>query len=148
MMRVDVDFNERDRQGRVVARVPGAQVPRLGPGRRLYLYDPPEKLWADAVVASVDPDTRIATFDVDWRSFVDAEVADFRDAQGEWSIGVAPVAQTNLPRYVCAFSSTAKSAAMLKISVETIFPAGTVVVEPSWQLSSTTGAHDDGMMLR
>src|ERR1022692_3366646 len=87
----------------------GCQVPRCRASGRAagYLYDPPEKLWADAVVASVNPDTRIATFDVDWRSFVDADVADFRDAQGEWSIGVAPVAQTNLPRYVCALSSTA-----------------------------------------
>src|ERR1700734_1502628 len=75
MMRVDVDFNERDRNGHVVTRVPSVQVSRLAVGQKVYLYDPPERLWADAVVARVNPETSIAAFDVDWDSVVDAEVA-------------------------------------------------------------------------
>ena len=88
MMRVDVDFNERDRRGHVVARIPAALASQLSAGQRVNLYDPPERLWADAVVARVDPDTRIAAFDVDWDSFEDAEVADVSDTHGQWSIGV------------------------------------------------------------
>jgi len=90
MMRIDVDFNERDGQGRVVARVPAAQASQLMAGQPVNLYDPPERLWADAVVAGVDPETCIVVFDVDWHSFVDAEVADISDASANWSIGVPP----------------------------------------------------------
>ena len=90
MMRVDVDFNERDRNGHVVVRVPGAQLSRLAVGQKVYLYDPPERIWADAVVARVNPETSIAAFEVDWHSFVDAEVGDLSDAHGHWTIGVSP----------------------------------------------------------
>lgn len=90
MMRVDVDFNERDRNGHVVTRVPGAQLSRLSAGQKVYLYDPPERLWADALVSRVNPDTSIAAFEVDWDSIVDAEVADLSDAHSQWTIGVPP----------------------------------------------------------
>ena len=106
MMRVDVDFNERDRNGHVVARVPGAQVSRLAAGQKVYLYDPPERLWADAVVARVNPDTGIAAFDVDWHSFVDAEVADLSDARSHWTIGVPPTAGAGTQRDAYAASCT------------------------------------------
>jgi hypothetical protein len=43
-MRVDVDFNERDRRGHVVARVPAALASQLTVGQRVSLYDPPEAM--------------------------------------------------------------------------------------------------------
>jgi hypothetical protein len=89
-MRVDVDFNERDRRGYVVARVPAALATQLTAGQTVNLYDPPERLWADAIVARVDQETHIAAFDVDWHSFEDAEVADVFDTHAQWSIGVPP----------------------------------------------------------
>jgi hypothetical protein len=99
-MRVDVDFNERDRQGHVVTRVPGEQIPRLAPGRRVYLYDPLERLWAEASVARVNEDTQIAAFAVDWRSFTDAEVADVRIGREQWFVGVPPGEGHQLPPFV------------------------------------------------
>jgi hypothetical protein len=90
MMRIDVDFNERDRLGHVRTRVPAAIVSQLTVGQRVNLYDPPEKLWADAVVSRINQDTRIVAFDVDWHSFEDAEVADILDPHAQWSIGVPP----------------------------------------------------------
>jgi hypothetical protein len=101
-MRIDVDFNERDREGHVVARVPGDQASQLAPGRRVYLYDPPERLWAEARVARINADTRIAAFDVDWHSFVDAEVVDLSDGHERWSVGVSPAEGHWLPRSVLA----------------------------------------------
>jgi len=89
-MRVDVDFNERDRRGHVVARVPAALASQLTVGQKVNLYDPPERLWADAVVARVNQETQIAAFDVDWHSFEDAEAADVSDTHAHWSIGVPP----------------------------------------------------------
>jgi hypothetical protein len=118
MMRVDVDFNERDRNGHVVARVPGAQLSRLAVGRKVYLYDPPERLWGDAVVARVNPDTGIAVFDVDWHSFVDAEVADLSDAHGHWTIGVPPTAGIGQQRDAYAASCTGK------LSLRIVYTAG------------------------
>lgn len=106
MMRVDVDFNERDRSGHVVARVPADLLSRLAVGRKVYLYDPPERLWADAVVARVNRDTRIAAFDVDWDSVVDAEVADLSDARSHWTIGVPPSASAGPQRDSYAMSCT------------------------------------------
>lgn len=73
-MRVDVDFNERDRRGHVVARVSAALASQLTVGQRVSLYDPPEKLWADAVVTRINQNNHIAAFDVDWHSFEDAAV--------------------------------------------------------------------------
>jgi hypothetical protein len=104
MMRVDVDFNERDRRGHVVARVPAALASQLTVGQRVNLYDPPEKLWADAVVARVSQDSHIATFDVDWQSFEDAEVADVFDTHAQWSIGVPPT--EGMPRLTSTWISS------------------------------------------
>lgn len=90
MMRVDVDFNERDRHGHVVARVPGGQAARLASGHRVYLYDPLERLWAEASVARVNTETNVAAFNVDWHSFADAEVADLTVGHSHWFLGVPP----------------------------------------------------------
>lgn len=90
MMRIDVDFNERDRLGHVVTRVPAAVASQLAVGQRVNLYDPPEKLWADATVARINEETHIVAFDVDWQSFEDAEVTDVLDSGTQWSIGVPP----------------------------------------------------------
>jgi hypothetical protein len=90
MMRIDVDFNERDRLGHVVTRVPAAVASQLAVGQRVNLYDPPEKLWADAKVARMNEETHIVAFDVDWQSFEDAEVTDVLDSGTQWSIGVPP----------------------------------------------------------
>src|ERR1700749_2088599 len=64
-VRVDADFNERDRHGHVVTRVPAALAARLAPGQRVILRDPPERLQARAVVTRVSGETCIAAFDVD-----------------------------------------------------------------------------------
>ncbi len=104
MMRVDVDFNERDRRGHVVARVPAALASQLTVGQRVNLYDPPERLWADAIVARVSQETHIAAFDVDWHSFEDAEVADVFDAGAQWSIGVPPT--DGMPRFTNCWVSS------------------------------------------
>ncbi len=90
MMRVDVDFNERDRHGHVVTRVPAELASQLIVGQKVNLYDPPERLWADAVVTRISEETRIAAFDVDWQSFEEAEVSDVLDTHAQWSIGVPP----------------------------------------------------------
>lgn len=89
-MRIDVDFNERDRLGHVRTRVPAGTVAQLTVGQKVNLYDPPERLWADAVVARINQDTHIVAFDVDWQSFEDAEVADVLEPHAQWSIGVPP----------------------------------------------------------
>jgi hypothetical protein len=111
MMRVDVDFNERDRSGHVVARVPAALASQLIVGQRVNLYDPPEKLWADAVVARINQGTHIAAFDVDWHSFEDAEVADVFDTRAQWSIGVPPTEGVPRPVNIWVASVSALRAA-------------------------------------
>lgn len=110
-MRVDVDFNERDRRGHVVARVPAALASQLTVGQKVNLYDPPERLWADAVVARVNQETRIAAFDVDWHSFEDAEVADVSDTHAQWSIGIPPVEGVPRPANLWISSVSALRAA-------------------------------------
>lgn len=90
-MRVDVDFNQRDRDGHVIARVPpGPQAARLTPGSRVYLYDPLERLWAEATVVGVNEESQVAAFDVDWHSFADAEVADLTVGHRHWFLGLPP----------------------------------------------------------
>ena len=90
-MRVDVDFNQRDRQGHVIARVPpSAQAARLAPGSRVYLYDPLERLWAEASVVGINAETQVAAFDVDWHSFTDAEIADLTVGHRHWFLGLPP----------------------------------------------------------
>ena len=95
-MRVDVDFNQRDRHGHVVTRVPAGLAAHLAVGQHVDLYDPPEKLWAEAVVSRINTENHIAAFDVDWQSFEDAEVSDVFDSRSHWSIGVRP--GTGVPR--------------------------------------------------
>lgn len=90
-MRVDVDFNQRDRDGHVIARVPpGPQAARLALGSRVYLYDPLERLWAEATVAGINDESQVAAFDVDWHSFTDAEVADLTVGHRHWFLGLPP----------------------------------------------------------
>ena len=97
-MRVDVDFNQRDRHGHVIARVPpSAQAARLAPGSRVYLYDPLERLWAEASVAGINTETQVAAFDVDWHSFADAEFADLVVGHRHWFLGLPPGESPGLP---------------------------------------------------
>jgi hypothetical protein len=128
-VRVDVDFNERDRQGHVVARVPGDLAARLAPGRHVYLYDPVEQLWAEGSVAQVNQDTRIAAFDVDWHSFADAEVADVRQGEEEWLLTVPLTEKRWLLSGTAENLSTAQGV-VYRIRVETAWPpsSGTLVV--------------------
>jgi len=74
----------------VVTRVPAAVACQLAVGQRVNLYDPPEKLWANATVARINEETHIVAFDVDWQSFEEAEVTDVLDSGTQWSIGVPP----------------------------------------------------------
>lgn len=74
MVRIDVDYNERDGDGRVVAHVPEGQLKRLHGGQAVSLYDPVDHLWADATVAWTEPETGAAGFEVDWTSFVDGDL--------------------------------------------------------------------------
>ena len=73
MTRIDVDFNARDRAGHVLARVTPERLAKLAVGDRLYLYDPVDRLWARASVARIVSEHCIVSFDVDWRSFVEAD---------------------------------------------------------------------------
>lgn len=71
MARIEVDYNERDEEGRVVARLEGEQLVELSEGQAVSLCDPIDRLWAEATVAWIDRRTRAVGFDVDWKSFVD-----------------------------------------------------------------------------
>lgn len=71
MVRIDVDYNARDETGRVVARVPTAQLATLRRGQSVSLYDPIDRLWAEAEVAWIESEAGAVGFDVDWTSFVD-----------------------------------------------------------------------------
>ncbi len=147
MMRVDVDFNERDRDGHVVARVPGAQLSRLAVGQKVYLYDPPERLWADAVVARVNLDTNIAAFDVDWRSFVDAEVTDLSDAHGHWTIGLPPASSAGQQRDAYAASCTGLMSAT-RLSLRIVQAAGEALRVAFGSTSSNSAADPRGIATR
>jgi hypothetical protein len=74
MTRIDVDYNERDEDGRVVTRVPSGLFAGLQEGQSVSLYDPVDRLWADASVAWLDRKTGAAGFDVNWQSFVDDDL--------------------------------------------------------------------------
>jgi|HubBroStandDraft_6_1064221.scaffolds.fasta_scaffold180608_2 hypothetical protein len=76
MVRIDVDYNERDSDGYVVARVPEGQLMRLRNEQRVSLYDPVDRLWADATVAWIDSKIGAAGFKVDWTSFVDGDLTE------------------------------------------------------------------------
>lgn len=136
MMRIDVDFNERDRLGHVVTRVPAAIVSQLTVGQRVNLYDPPEKLWADAVVTRINPDTHIVAFDVDWHSFEDAEVADVLDARTQWSIGVPPAEGRHLTNIRASSVSTLRARGFVLTGTIT---AGTLHINISLVSRSESG---------
>jgi hypothetical protein len=70
-MHVHVDFNARDQAGRVLARVPADDAARVAVGQQVILYDPAEPLWADAVIARFNPETRVIACFVDWGSITD-----------------------------------------------------------------------------
>ena len=88
-MRVDVDFNQRDRDGHVIARVPGHQAARLAPGTG-YTSTTHGAVVGGGVGQRIDTETRVAAFDVDWHSFADAEVADLTVDHRQWFVGVPP----------------------------------------------------------
>lgn len=135
-MRVDVDFNERDRHGHVIARVPAALASQLTLGQRVNLYDPPERLWADAVVARLNPETHIAAFDVDWQSFEDAEVTDVLDTHGQWSIGVPPT--EGMPRLTTTCYNSVSTLRAVRFVMTITVAAGNVhiTIEPGTGTSS------------
>jgi hypothetical protein len=83
VIRIDVDFNARDDAGHVVARLPAAQLDQLSVDQHVYLYDPVDRLWAEASVAQLESDISVGTFDVDWNSFVDGELF-VEDAWGRY----------------------------------------------------------------
>jgi hypothetical protein len=138
-MRVDVDFNERDRHGHVVTRVPAALASQLTVGQRVNLYDPPERLWADAVVARVNQETHIAAFDVDWHSFEDAEVADVSDTHAQWSIGVPPAEGAPRPANLWISSVSALRAAGFVVTGTVTAGNMHTTIEPSGGSSSLAG---------
>jgi hypothetical protein len=80
MTRIDVDYNERDEDGRVVTRVPNDLLAGLQEGQSVSLYDPVDLLWADASVAWLDRKTGAAGFDVNWQSFVDGDLDDSQES--------------------------------------------------------------------
>lgn len=80
MTRIDVDYNERDEDGRVVTRVPTDLLAGLQEGQSVSLYDPVDRLWADAAVAWLDRKTGAAGFDVNWQSFVDGDLDDSQES--------------------------------------------------------------------
>jgi hypothetical protein len=84
--RIDVDFNERDRNDHVIARVPADILARLSVGHQVNLYDPIDRLWGEGTVASVDVKTRSASFEVDWNSFVNGDLAVEDGAAGSFYV--------------------------------------------------------------
>jgi hypothetical protein len=138
-MRIDVDFNERDRRGHVVARVPAALAAQLALGQRVNLYDPPERLWADAVVSRVNHENHIAAFDVDWHSFEDAEVADVSDTHAQWSIGVPPTEGVPRPANLWVSSVSALRTAGLIVTGTVTAGNMHVTIEAGAGSSSRTG---------
>jgi hypothetical protein len=74
MTRIDVDYNERDEEGRVIAGVSADQLATLREGQAVTLYDPIDHLWADATVAWIQADANAAGFEVDWASFEDGDL--------------------------------------------------------------------------
>jgi hypothetical protein len=74
MTRIDVDYNERDEEGRVIAGVSIDQLATLRVGLAVTLYDPIDRLWADATVAWIEEGARAVGFDVDWTSFEDGDL--------------------------------------------------------------------------
>jgi hypothetical protein len=71
MTRIEVDYNERDGEGRVIAGVSAGQLHGLREGQTVTLYDPIDRLQADATVAWIEADVHAVGFDVDWTSFED-----------------------------------------------------------------------------
>lgn len=69
-----VPSKERDEQGRVIAGVSADQLATLRVGLAVTLYDPVDRLWADATVAWIEADARAIGFDVDWTSFEDGDL--------------------------------------------------------------------------
>lgn len=136
-MRVDVDFNQRDRHRHVVARVPGDQAARLTPGRRVYLYDPLERLWAEASVARINTDTQIAAFDVDWHSFADAEVTDLTIDHRQWFVGVPPSERYCLPASAVADNASRPT---FRVRFEMILPGENIRAHATahWTVGNST----------
>lgn len=82
MTRIDVDYNERNEEGRVIAGVSADQLATLRVGLSVTLYDPIDRLWADATVAWIEADARAVGFDVDWTSFEDGDLPETGPAGG------------------------------------------------------------------
>jgi hypothetical protein len=74
--RIEVDYNERDEQGRVIAGVSSDQLLALHEGQAVNLYDRVDRLQAGATVAWIEADARAVGFDVNWTSFADKTVAE------------------------------------------------------------------------
>lgn len=72
---VYVDFNDRDRNGHVRARMRPELAAELTVGAAVRLCDPVDDLWARAVVSRLDPPAHFAAFAVDWDSVRDAPPA-------------------------------------------------------------------------
>jgi len=122
MTRIDVDYNERDREGRVIAGVSADQLVTLREGQAVTLYDPIDHLWSDATVAWIEADARAVGFDVDWTSFEDGD----------------------LPREEPTVSVAATSQLTPRISV-VLEPAGlSDPARPRRELAAAVGAGVDG----
>ena len=74
MTRIEVDYNERDKEGRVIAGVSADLLLALHEGEAVTLYDPIDRLRADATVAWIERDAHAVGFDVDWGSFEDEDL--------------------------------------------------------------------------
>lgn len=75
-VRVPVDLNERDRQGRSIGRLAGASGP-VAAGDKVLVVEPADGIIGDAVVTDVSEERGLVRLDVDWHSFRDdPEAAD------------------------------------------------------------------------
>lgn len=75
-VRIPVDFNERDRNGRAYGHLAKASGP-VAAGDKVLAVEPFDGIMADAVVAEVSEGRGLAWLEVDWRSFRDdPEAAD------------------------------------------------------------------------
>lgn len=70
-VRIAIDLNERDRQGRSRAPLASASGPVAAGGDEVLVVEPSDGIVGDAVVAEVDEARGLLRLDVDWHSFRD-----------------------------------------------------------------------------
>lgn len=69
-VRIAIDLNQRDRQGRSLGRLADASGP-VAAGDKVLVVEPSDGIIGEAVVTEVDEGRGLVRLDVDWHSFRD-----------------------------------------------------------------------------